>query len=132
MPERIEKVFKQIVDNISLMYYNVFCMFVVAVTETEQTNIITLRLSKRNLTRVEAVQELENVDRSTLLKEFIEDGLRDRVVRLYADGKLSAGRGAEILGVSLRQFMELLERKNVAVNWDIDSVKEYMKSKYGE
>jgi predicted HTH domain antitoxin len=114
------------------MYYNVFFWFVVAMTETEQTNIITLRLSKRNLTRVEAVQELENLDRSTLLKEFIEDGLRDRVVRLYADGKLSAGRGAEILGVSLREFLELLERKCVAVSWDTDSIKEYMKSKYGE
>jgi predicted HTH domain antitoxin len=114
------------------MYYNVIFLFVVAMTETEQTNIITLRLSKRNLTRVEAVQELENVDRSTLLKEFIEDGLRDRVVKLYVDGKLTAGRGAEILGVSLRQFLELLERKSVAVSWDSDSVKEYMKSKYGE
>jgi predicted HTH domain antitoxin len=101
-------------------------------TETEQTSIVTLRLSKRNLSRVEAVQVLEKVDRSTLFKEFIEDGLRDRVVRLYADGKLSAGRGAEILGISLREFLELLERKGVAVSWDSNSIKEYMKEKYGE
>ena len=101
-------------------------------TETEQTSVVTVRLSKRNLRRVEAVQALEKVDRTTLFKEFIEDGLRDRVVRLYADGKLSAGRGAEILGVSLREFLELLERKCVGVNWDSDGVKEYMKEKYGE
>jgi predicted HTH domain antitoxin len=101
-------------------------------TETEQTSIVTLRLSKRNLSKVEAVQALEKVDRSTLLKEFIEDGLRDRVVRLYSDGKLSAGRGAEIIGVSLREFLELLERKGVGVNWDSGSIKEYMKEKYGE
>jgi predicted HTH domain antitoxin len=84
------------------------------------------------LRRVEAVRALENVDRSTLFKEFIEDGLRDRVVRLYEKGKLSAGRGAEILGISLREFLELLERECVAVNWDSEGVKEYLKAKYGE
>ncbi len=100
--------------------------------ETDQTNIITLRLSKRNLNRVEAVQILEKVDRSTLLKEFIEDGLRDRVVKLYVDNKISAGRGAEILDVSLREFLELLEQNGVGVNWDSNSIKEYMKQKYGQ
>jgi predicted HTH domain antitoxin len=101
-------------------------------TETEQTSIVTVRLSKRNLSRIEAVQTLEKVDRSTLFKEFIEDGLRDRVVKLYSETKLSAGQGAEILGISLREFLELLERKNVAVNWDSEGIKEYLKSKYGE
>jgi predicted HTH domain antitoxin len=101
-------------------------------TETEQTSIVTLRLSKRNLGRVEAVQALEKVDRSTLFKEFIEDGLRDRVIKLYVNGKLSAGRGAEILGVSLREFLELLEKKSVAVNWDSEAIKDYLKTKYGE
>ena len=100
--------------------------------ETEKTTVVTMRLSKRNLNRVEAVRALEDVDRSTLFKEFIEDGLRDRVVRLYEKGKLSAGRGAEILGVSLREFLELLERKGVAVNWDSEGITEYMKAKYGE
>ncbi len=100
--------------------------------EVEKSSVVTVRLSKRNLRRVEAVRALENVDRSTLFKEFIEDGLRDRVVRFYEKGKLSAGRGAEILGISLREFLELLERECVAVNWDSEGVKEYLKAKYGE
>jgi predicted HTH domain antitoxin len=100
--------------------------------EIEKSSVVTVRLSKQNLRRVEAVRALENVDRSTLFKEFIEDGLRERVVRLYEKGKLSAGRGAEILGVSLREFLELLERECVAVNWDSEGIKEYLKSKYGE
>ena len=100
--------------------------------ETEKSSVVTVRLSKRNLRRVEAVRALENVDRSTLFKEFIEDGLRDRVLQLYAKGKLSAGRTAEILGVSLREFLELLEHECVAVNWDSAGVKDYLKQKYGE
>jgi predicted HTH domain antitoxin len=99
--------------------------------EAEKSSVVTVRLSKRNLQRVEAVRTIENVDRSTLFKEFIEDGLRERVVHLYEKGKLSAGRGAEILDISLREFLELLERECVAVNWDSEDIEKYLKSKYG-
>lgn len=101
-------------------------------TQTEKANVVTVRLSSRNLRKIEAVQALENVDRTTLFKEFIEDGLRDKVACLYEKGKISAGRGAEILGISLREFLELLERKCISVNWDSEGVAEYLKEKYGE
>ncbi|HVP16336.1 MAG TPA: UPF0175 family protein [candidate division Zixibacteria bacterium] len=99
---------------------------------SEKSIVVTVRLSRHDLKRLEAVRALEKVDRSTLFKDFIEDGLRQRVVRLYGDGKLSAGRAAEILDVSLREFLELLECERVAVNWDSESIKEYLRQKYGE
>jgi predicted HTH domain antitoxin len=80
---------------------------------------------------VEAVRALEDVDRSTLIKEFIEDGLRRRVVDNYKQGKLTAGRAAEMLGISLREFLEMLEREGVPVNWNSANIKEYLKIKYG-
>jgi predicted HTH domain antitoxin len=94
--------------------------------------VVTVRLSKRDLERVEALRRIEDVDRSTLIKEFIEDGMRRRVVDLYRRGKLTAGRAAEVLGVSLREFLELLEREGVSVNWDSESIREYLKAKYGD
>lgn len=100
--------------------------------EVEKSTVVTIRLSKRSLRRVEAVRALENVDRSTLFKEFIEDGLRERVISLYEKHKVSASRGAEILGVSLREFLALLERECVSVNWDSEGIAKYLKSKYGE
>ena len=100
--------------------------------ETEQTSVVTVRLSKRNLRRVEAVQALEKVDRTTLFKEFIEDGLRERVLRFYKKGKLTQRCAAELLGITLREFLELLEGEGIPVNWDSSSVKRYMKEKYGE
>lgn len=76
--------------------------------------MVTVRLSKRDLKRVKALRIIEDVDRSTLIKEFIEDGLRRRVIDLYRKGKVTAGRAAEILDVSLRGFLEILEREGVA------------------
>jgi len=98
----------------------------------EKSTVVTVRLSSRDLERVEAVRTLENVDRSTLLKEFIEDGLRRRIIHLYQKGILTVGRAAEILEVSLRQFLEILELEGVPVNWDSESIKEYLKARYGE
>jgi len=99
---------------------------------TEKGAVVTVRLSRRDLERVEAVRTLVKVDRSTLLKEFIEDGLRRRVINLYQGGRLTAGRAAEVLGVSLRELLETLEREGIPVNWDSESVKEYLKTRYGE
>jgi len=98
----------------------------------EKSAVVTVRLSKRDLERVEALRVFEDVDRSTLIKEFIEDGLRRRVVELYKMGRLTAGRAAEILGISLREFLEILEKEGVPVNWDSESIREYLKAKYGD
>lgn len=99
---------------------------------SEQSNVVTLRLSKRALQRLEAIRTIEKTDRSALVKEFIEDGLRKKTIKLYSAGKLSAGRSAEILDISLREFFELLEQECVSVSWDSANVKDYMKTKYGE
>lgn len=99
---------------------------------TPKSVVVTMRLSRRDLERIEAVRAVEKVERSTLLKEFIEDGLSRRVVGLYRNGKLTSSRAAEILGVSLREFLEMLERAGVPVNWDSDGIKSYLKTRYGE
>jgi predicted HTH domain antitoxin len=112
------------------MYYIVFS--IIGINMTEKSAVVTVRLSKRDLERVEALRVLEDVDRSTLIKEFIEDGLRRRVVDLYQRGKLTAGRATEILGISLREFLEILEKEGVSVNWNSESIREYLKAKYGD
>jgi predicted HTH domain antitoxin len=101
------------------------------VAVTEKSAVVTVRLSPLDLERIEAVRFIEKVDRTTLLRDFIEDGLRRRVVDIYRDGKLTASRSAEILGVSLREFLEMLEREGIPVNWDSETVKSYMRSRYG-
>jgi predicted HTH domain antitoxin len=43
------------------------------------------------------------------------------LVKLYAQGKLSSGRAAEIPGISRRAFLELLDRNGISVfDQDID------------
>ncbi len=98
---------------------------------TEKTAVITLRISPQELERIEAVRSIQKVSRTSLLRDFIEDGLHRRVIDIYEDGKLTATKAAEILGVSLREFLEILERTGTTVNWDSEIVKEYVKTRYG-
>jgi predicted HTH domain antitoxin len=101
------------------------------VTVTEKSAVITVRLSPTDLERIETVRSIEKVDRTTLLRDFIEDGLRRRVINIYREGKLTASRSAEILGVPLREFLETLEKEGIPVNWDSETVKNYMRTRYG-
>jgi predicted HTH domain antitoxin len=43
--------------------------------------------------------------------------LEQKVICQYSDGKISAGCAAELLGISLREWYDLLEKKHVPVNW---------------
>ena len=98
---------------------------------TEKSAMITVRLSPRELERIEVIRSIQNVSRTTLLRDFIEDGLRRRTIALYRDGKLTSSRAADILGISLREFLELLEEAGIPVNWDSEIVKEYIRTRYG-
>lgn len=93
--------------------------------DTEST-VVTLCLSKETLRMVEDLCALEKIDRAVLLKELIADSLRDRTICLYDKEKLSASKGAEILGIPLREFLQLLENRYVSINWDSEGIKEYL------
>ncbi|MEX2703965.1 MAG: UPF0175 family protein [Candidatus Freyrarchaeum guaymaensis] len=94
--------------------------------------VISMRISKRDLERIEAVRTLENVDRTTLLKDFIEEGVRRKIIKAYKDGKLTSSKAAELLGIPLREFLETLEEEGIPINWNSETVREYLKAKYGE
>ena len=98
----------------------------------QKTAIVTLRLSPREARRVSAVQALTHLDKATLLRDFIEDGMRRRVLESYREGQITAQRAADVLDISLREFLSFLEKNGLAVNWDSDLTRDYMTRRYGE
>ena len=98
----------------------------------QKTTIVTLRLSLMEARRVNAVQALMDLNKATLLREFIEDGLRTRILEAYKEGKITAQRAADVLGISLSEFFSLLEQNGLEINWDDSMIREYMTKRYGE
>jgi predicted HTH domain antitoxin len=98
----------------------------------QKTETVTLRLSPREARLVSAVQALTHLDKATLLRDFIEDGMRRSVLEFYKEGHITAQRAANVLDISLREFLSLLEKNGLPVNWDSDLTREYMTTRYGE
>ena len=98
----------------------------------QKTAVVTLRLSAKDARRINSVQALTKADKATLLREFIEDGLRKRVLESYRDAKITSQRAAEILEIPLREFLDLLEKSGLEINWDAGVVRDYMKKRFGE
>lgn len=50
------------------------------------------------------------------IPETIKDKFLEEILRLYSKGELSAGRAAEMLGISRAEFYELLNRRKIPLS----------------
>jgi hypothetical protein len=57
-------------------------------------------------------------------QELEKVALEALIVRLYSLGELSSGEGAESLGISRREFLDLLGRYNVSIFDDAIDLKQ--------
>ena len=60
--------------------------------------------------------KMEDVDESTVIRQFIQFGLIWYVVELYKTGKITLGEAAELAGVSLRRMLDVLVEHGVKGN----------------
>jgi predicted HTH domain antitoxin len=61
-----------------------------------------------------------------------KQALEEKTLQLYKEEKLTMRKAAEMLGITLREFMELLEKRGIPENYDSEVLKEFMKSKMDE
>ncbi len=45
-------------------------------------------------------------------------------IELYREGKISLGKASEIAGITKEEMMEVLSRKKIPINYDVDDLKE--------
>ena len=60
--------------------------------------------------------------RSEVVRELVESGKKHKAVELYKAKKVSLGLGAKLAGVSLSEFIDLLEEHNVYLNLEKEDV----------
>jgi len=58
----------------------------------------------------------EDVDESTIIRQFIRLGMMWYVVDLYKMGKITLGEAAELSGVSFRRMLDILAEHGVKGN----------------
>ncbi len=95
-----------------------------AQVKTEQLNV---RLPQ-TLKSVEEMAETEHLDRTTVIRKLIAEGLQryrvDRAMRLYAAGRLSKAHAAEMSGVSIYEILDEVDQRGLRSPYTVKDARE--------
>jgi len=79
--------------------------------------VTTVRLDDSLMDELNSFAKKEHVDRSTVLKRALEMGLKEikleDALKAYQKGKISAWKTAELAGISLWEFLDILKRRDI-------------------
>jgi len=87
---------------------------------------VSIRLNK--IKELDYFGRLLNENRSVIVRDLLEDGRKMKAINLYKNKKISLGLGARLAGITLSDFLDLLEEYNVKLNLTLEDAKLAMKN----
>ena len=97
---------------------------------------ISLRLPHEILEKLDDLAQKEHKDRSTLIREILDEGIKDKridlAVELYKKSEVTGWQASKLAGVSLRRFYEALQRKGVLIQISERDLEQDLKALRGE
>lgn len=78
--------------------------------------LISIRLPKEDLEIVKQLSLQDKKDKSTIVRDLVEQGKIYRAITQYAEGKISIGKATGLSGVTLSEFMDLLTKLGIKSN----------------
>ena len=88
--------------------------------------IISVRLKK--LKELDYFSSILNENRSEVVRDLVEEGKKLKAIELYKQKKISLGLASKLSGLSLSEFLDLLEEFNIKINFTLDDAKEAMRN----
>jgi len=92
---------------------------------------ITLRLPPQTAKKLQEIAKKEGKDRSTLIRELLENGVREKsaeqAVELYRRGQVTAWKAAQLMGVSLWTLYKMLEEKGIIIQYSEHDLEQDLK-----
>lgn len=90
--------------------------------------MVGARLPLELVRELEFIEEVEQADRSTTVRRLLAKAVREwkleHFARQYGDGKLTMARAARDAGVSLWEMMEYVRDRKVAVQYDLEDLRQ--------
>ncbi len=94
----------------------------------EMGKTITSRLSDKMVEEIEKIAELENLDKSSVIRRLLSKAIPDwklkYALKLYQNKEISLGKAAELSSLSIWEFLEYLAEKKIPLNYDLEDFKE--------
>jgi predicted HTH domain antitoxin len=86
-----------------------------------ETETICLRLPKETARKLREIANKEEKDRSTLIREIIEEGIEEKnienTIELYQKGRITGWKAAQLANISLWNFYKLLTEKGILLQY---------------
>ncbi len=97
---------------------------------------ISLRLPQEILQKLDDLAQKEHKDRSTLIRELLDDGIKDKRIdlaaELYRKGEVTGWQAAKLAGISLRRFHETLHVKGILIQYGERDLEQDLRGLRGE
>lgn len=87
--------------------------------------ILSVRLKR--LKDLDYFSKLLNENRSEVVRDLVEEGRKLKAIELYKQRKVSVGLASKLSGLTLSEFLDLLEEYNVKLNLTLEDAKEAMR-----
>jgi predicted HTH domain antitoxin len=87
------------------------------------SSIKTVRISEKLLKVVKHRAKIEGIDESTAIRQLISIGAKNYAVDLYRNGKITLKEASELVGVNVREMIDILLDRGVKGNVRIDQQK---------
>jgi len=98
----------------------------------KKEQMVGTRLPDTEVRDLEAIEQVEQADRSTtvrkLLSRAIQDWKLDHYSRLYGGGKLTLALAAREAGVSLWEMMDYVKTRKITAQYDLEDFKRDLKT----
>jgi len=86
----------------------------------------SVRLPKEMVEEIEKLSKEEGIDRGTLIRKLITESLREykikKALELYREGRVSLWKAAEIAGITYREALEELKKRNISFKYDLEDL----------
>lgn len=100
----------------------------------KKEEMVAARLPESLVSDIKKIEELEQTDRSTVLRKLlykaVTDWKKEHAAKLYSEGKITLERAAMEANVSVREMMEYLKHRKIPAQYDMEDLEEDMKNFY--
>jgi|Deesub1362B_J571_1020462.scaffolds.fasta_scaffold02966_9 predicted HTH domain antitoxin len=87
----------------------------------------SVRLPKEMIEEIERISKEEGVDKGTLLRKLVAESLNEyrikKALESYRDGRISLWKAAEIAGITYREALEELRKRNIPFRYDVEDLR---------
>ncbi|MFQ6075913.1 MAG: UPF0175 family protein [Candidatus Bathyarchaeia archaeon] len=94
--------------------------------------VVSARLPRESARLIEEIAREERVDKSTVvvraLEHYTKEWKLQRAIESYREGTVTLSRAAEIAEISIWEMIDIVSKRRILLQYDVDDLEEDLKA----